>query len=49
LRFWQGHHAFAPVREPEALDRLPEAERKGWQAFWADVDALIKKAGSDGK
>jgi tetratricopeptide (TPR) repeat protein len=28
----------------EALGKLPEGERKAWQALWADVDALIAKA-----
>ena len=44
MRFWRSDYAFAPVREPDALAKLPEAERKDWQALWADVDALLKKA-----
>jgi hypothetical protein len=30
------------VREPLALEKLPEDGRKAWQALWADVDALPK-------
>jgi hypothetical protein len=33
------------VRDPERLAKLPEAERREWQAVWAEVDALIVKAG----
>jgi hypothetical protein len=29
--------AFAGVRGPDALSRLPEAERQAWQKLWADV------------
>jgi hypothetical protein len=31
------------VRDSAALAHIPEAERKEWQKFWADVDALLKK------
>ena len=30
---------------PDALAKLPEAERKDWLALWDEVDALIRKAG----
>ncbi len=40
---WRLDPDLATVRG-EALARLPEPERKGWQALWADVDALLKKA-----
>jgi hypothetical protein len=33
----------AGVRDPLALEKLPEAERQDWQKLWADVDALVKK------
>ena len=36
----------AGVREPEALAALPEAERAGWRALWAAVDALRKRTGT---
>jgi hypothetical protein len=29
------------------LARLPAAERAGWQALWADVDALLHRAQKD--
>ena len=32
------------IRDTEALAKLPEAERKQWQALWADVEALLKRA-----
>jgi tetratricopeptide (TPR) repeat protein/serine/threonine protein kinase len=38
----------ATVRDKTALAKLPEAERADWTAFWADVDAVLKKA-ADGK
>jgi tetratricopeptide (TPR) repeat protein len=41
---WRSSSDFASVREPEALVKLPEAERKQWQAHWARVDALFKRA-----
>jgi hypothetical protein len=31
----------AAVRDPAWLAAMPEPERKKWQIFWADVDALI--------
>jgi hypothetical protein len=31
----------ATVREADVLAKLPEAERKEWQVFRADVDALL--------
>ena len=34
----------APVRDAENLGKLPEPERKEWQTFWADVNALVKQA-----
>jgi hypothetical protein len=37
------------VRDPDALARLPEAERAAWQALWADVEALLKKALGSGR
>jgi tetratricopeptide (TPR) repeat protein len=34
----------ATVRDPEALARLPEPERKEWQSLWSDVDSLLERA-----
>jgi hypothetical protein len=30
--------------DAEALARLPEPERNEWQALWAEVEALLKRA-----
>jgi hypothetical protein len=40
---WQEIPDFAGVRDPETLAKLPEAERRGWQALWAEVEALEKR------
>ena len=37
---WQQNGDLAGIRDDEALARLPEAERKEWQALWADVVSL---------
>jgi serine/threonine-protein kinase len=44
LRHWQKDTDLAGVRDKAALDKLPEAERKEWANFWADVAALLAKA-----
>jgi serine/threonine-protein kinase len=44
LQHWKKDNDLAGVRDPAALARLPEAERKPWQALWADVDALLARA-----
>ena len=31
------------MRDPAALDRLPDNERAAWQALWRDVDELAKR------
>jgi hypothetical protein len=41
---WAIDPDLAGVRDPEALAKLPEAEREEWQALWTDVYALVKKA-----
>jgi hypothetical protein len=45
MKRWKSDTDLAGIRDPEPLARLPEAERKEWQAFWAEVDGLIVKAG----
>jgi hypothetical protein len=46
LPIWLEDPHFAGVREPEALARLPAAERQAWQKLWADVaDTLARAAG----
>jgi hypothetical protein len=44
LRRWGCVSDLAGVRASDALARLPTAERAAWQALWADVDALIRRA-----
>jgi serine/threonine protein kinase/tetratricopeptide (TPR) repeat protein len=41
MRDWQDDTAFNGLRGPDALAKLPEAEREGWQRFWADVAATL--------
>ena len=33
----------AAVRNKEALQKLPEAERDEWQKFWEDVDGALNQ------
>jgi hypothetical protein len=43
LQDWLWDSPFAGVRGPDALARLPAAERHEWQELWADVaDALAR-------
>jgi tetratricopeptide (TPR) repeat protein len=44
MRHWLHDADLAAVRGPEALARLPEAERAGWQKLWEGVAALEKRA-----
>jgi tetratricopeptide (TPR) repeat protein len=44
MQRWQGDTDFAGVRGPEALARLPEAERPVWQKLWEEIAALQKRA-----
>jgi hypothetical protein len=48
LRHWQSDPDLAGVRDAPALASLPEAERGEWQRLWADVQALLDKAGGKG-
>jgi hypothetical protein len=43
LRHWQTED-LAGLREPEALAKVPEAEREGWRKLWAAVQSLRKEA-----
>jgi hypothetical protein len=43
-QYWLGDPDFAGVRGPQALARLPEAERQPWQQFWDDIGALLARA-----
>ncbi len=44
LRFWLADPDLAGIRDAVALAKLPEAERKEWQALWTDVEALLERA-----
>jgi serine/threonine protein kinase/tetratricopeptide (TPR) repeat protein len=44
MQHWQQDTDFASVRGPEALAKLPEAERQQWQKLWHDVEALAQQA-----
>ncbi|HEV3120832.1 MAG TPA: tetratricopeptide repeat protein [Isosphaeraceae bacterium] len=44
LKWWQADTDLASVRGADALDRLPESERNDWQALWADVETVLKRA-----
>jgi tetratricopeptide (TPR) repeat protein len=44
LRHWLEDSDFNGVRGPDALARLPEDEREGWQKVWADVAATLAQA-----
>jgi hypothetical protein len=47
LQHWQQDPDFGGVRGPEALARLPEAERQAWQKLWGDVaDTLARAQGT---
>ena len=45
IAHWKKDAELAMIREETALAILPEAERKEWQAFWAEVDQLLEKIG----
>ena len=38
----RGLPVLAGVREPAALARLPVSERQAWQAFWQEVEGLLR-------
>jgi tetratricopeptide (TPR) repeat protein len=44
MRIWLGDPDFAGVRGPEALARLPEAEREPWRRLWDDVATTLDRA-----
>jgi serine/threonine-protein kinase len=44
LHHWQKDPDLAGLRDPEALARLPEAERQACRQLWADVSVLLKRA-----
>jgi hypothetical protein len=44
LQHWLEGPDFAGVRGPEALARLPEAERQAWQKLWTDIADTLDRA-----
>jgi serine/threonine protein kinase/tetratricopeptide (TPR) repeat protein len=44
LRHWLDDTAFAAVRGPQALAKLPEPERQPWQRLWDDVASTLARA-----
>jgi tetratricopeptide (TPR) repeat protein len=44
MQHWQQDKDFAGVRGPDALAKLPEAERQDWQQLWQEVEALRQRA-----
>jgi hypothetical protein len=48
MQHWLRDGDFNGVRGPEALAKLPEAERAGWQKLWADVAATLARAQQQG-
>jgi tetratricopeptide (TPR) repeat protein len=45
LKHWQQDTDLASVRDETALTKMPENERKAWKSLWANVNALLNKAG----
>jgi hypothetical protein len=41
---WRVDPALARLREESALSQLSEPERRSWQKFWSDLEALQKRA-----
>jgi serine/threonine-protein kinase len=46
LARWQSDPDFACVREPVELVKLPADERRDFQAFWAEVAAILARTGN---
>jgi serine/threonine-protein kinase len=44
LEHWKVCPDLGPVHDPTARSKIPEAERKEWQALWEEVEALLKRA-----
>jgi tetratricopeptide (TPR) repeat protein len=48
FQHWQKDADLSGVRDPVALAKLPEAERRQWRQLWADVEALGARAAAPG-
>jgi serine/threonine-protein kinase len=44
LKHWQDDTDLAGVREPKAIDALPESERDGWRTLWKNVAEALARA-----
>jgi tetratricopeptide (TPR) repeat protein len=44
LQHWKTDLDLAGIRDPEALDKLPDDQRQAWRDLWSEVDALLAKA-----
>jgi hypothetical protein len=44
LKHWQTDADLACLRDKDALEKLPEAERDEWRKLWDDVAAVLKRA-----
>jgi serine/threonine-protein kinase len=49
LDHWRQDAELAGLRDPQALEKLPDDEREACRALWADVDALLRKATDNSK
>jgi serine/threonine protein kinase/Tfp pilus assembly protein PilF len=49
MQHWLRDHDFDGVRGPDALAKLPEAERESWRKLWADVAATLAQAQGNGQ
>ena len=45
MQHWRADGDLVGVRDPKALAKLPEAERKDWLALWEQANVLTRKAG----
>jgi hypothetical protein len=46
LEHWRQDPDLASIRDKEALDKLPDDERRPWREFWDDVSALLTRIGA---
>ena len=46
LLHWKSDPDLAGIREPDAMARLPAAERAACRTLWAEVNALLARVGN---
>jgi serine/threonine-protein kinase len=44
VEYWRQDPDLAGLRDEAPLAKLPEDERKAWQALWREVEALLERA-----